>query len=109
ASGRMRDEPDLPQYGLSSEELRARIKARHEPIARFLGTGHGVRLQSLDAEIANRIMLRFVARDNVCLPVHDSFLVHHALEDALRDIMNDEFKSKYGVGIGTKTKNAQQG
>lgn len=104
ASGRMAPEPNLTNYGISSADLRARIVTRHQPIARFLGTGHGILLQNLDADIANRIMLRFYAMGYVCLPVHDSFIVHHALEDELRDIMNDEFRKRYGVDIATKTK-----
>lgn len=106
ANGRMAPEPSIADYGLTSKELRERVIKRHQPIARFLGTGQGIRLQNLDADMANKIMLRFVSMGYVCLPVHDSFIVHHALEDELSDVMNEEFKSQYGVGIRTKVKQA---
>lgn len=102
ANGRMAPVPALKGYGISSSALRARIIERHQPIAGFLGTGHGVRLQNLDAEIADRVMLRFLSSSYVCLPVHDSFIVHHSLEDDLRDVMDDEFRKSYGVSILTK-------
>ena len=49
------------------KELQERVKARHEPIAKFLSTGYGVRLQNKDAQIANRIMLRFLDMGYICL------------------------------------------
>jgi len=32
-----------------------------------------------------------------CLPVHDSFIVHHGLQDDLDQIMRDAFKAEFGV------------
>ncbi len=32
-----------------------------------------------------------------CLPVHDSFIMHHGYENELRDKMNEFFEERYGV------------
>lgn len=106
ANGRIEAKPDFNEQecGMSWKELQEKIKARHRPIARFLGTGHGLRLQNTDAQIANRIMLQFIAKNYVCLPVHDSFIVHHELQDDLTLIMQDEFMKQCGAYISTKPK-----
>lgn len=104
AKGRTDAKSDFNEHecGMSWKELQERIKARHRPIARFLGTGHGLRLQNADAQIANRIMLQFLRMNYVCLPVHDSFIVHHELQDDLTKIMHDEFLKQCGAHISTK-------
>lgn len=106
ADGRIeaKDDFDEVECRLSWTELQERVKSRHKPIAQFLGTGHGVRLQNTDAKIANRIMLRFLDDGYVCLPVHDSFIVHHALKNELFDIMRDEFHTEAGAYIDAKAK-----
>jgi len=104
AERHMNPEQDLAQYGTTSDELRARIRDRHRPIDLFFKSGHGSRLQNLDADLAARVMIRFLDMGYVCLPVHDSFIVHHGLEDDLGQIMVTEFKDMFGVDPGTKTK-----
>jgi hypothetical protein len=106
AEGRIDPKSDFSEQEcrMSWKELQELVKARHRPIAKFLGTGYGLRLQNKDAQIANRIMLRFLDMGYVCLPVHDSFIVHHALQDELNTIMRDEFHKEVGAHIGTKPK-----
>jgi hypothetical protein len=95
---------DPSMHGLEWRELVEAIRRKHGPIARFFNTGHGLRLQNRDATIANRVMLRFVAMGYICLPVHDSFIVHHALRDELADTMADEFRKEVGGAIASKVK-----
>lgn len=106
ASGRIDPKSDFreEECGLSWKELQDKIKTRHSPIARFLGTGYGVRLQNVDSQIANRIMLQFISKQYVCLPVHDSFIVLEALQDDLTEVMHDEFMKQCGAHITTKPK-----
>ena len=49
------------------------IYFHHDDISTFFGTGYGVRLQFLDSQIAEAVMLRMLPEP--CLPVHDSFIV----------------------------------
>jgi hypothetical protein len=106
ASGRTMPTPGFYEgnYGLSWAKLLDLVIARHEPIAQFLGTGYGVYLQCKDAQIANQIMMRFLDMRYLCLPVHDSFIVHAALEDDLTEIMRDEFLKQTGAHIRTSPK-----
>lgn len=101
APGSIRKPPEFDSYGvgLNWMEFQQAIAERHKPIARFFNTGHGLRLQRLDADIAERIMLRFLDMGYCCLPVHDSFLVHHGLDTELKKIMVKEFGSITGQTI----------
>jgi len=93
AKGSVRKPPEFDSYGvgLSWMEFQQAIAERHKPIARFFNTGHGLRLQRRDADIAEQVMLRFLEMGYCCLPVHDSFLVHHGLDAELKQIMVKEF------------------
>lgn len=106
ATGKMRIDPefDTQAIGLNWREFLVRVQNHFSPIKQFLGSGHGLKLQKRDADIANAIMLEFFQRGYVCLPVHDSFLVHHALADELEELMLDQFKLTTGLAISLKTK-----
>lgn len=94
---------DSCQTGLSWKEFQQAITERHKPIARFFRTGHGVCLQRRDADIAQQVMLRFIEMGYTCLPVHDSFVVHHALAKELEQIMEEEFRSATCQSINIKS------
>ncbi|CAN7356131.1 hypothetical protein LJR231_002064 [Phyllobacterium sp. LjRoot231] len=104
ATGRMNKPPEFDAYdiGLDWQQFRDAIAARHEPIKHFFNTGYGMELQRIDADIAQRVMLRFIEMGYVCLPVHDSFLVHYALADELKSVMVQEFQSATGQHITVK-------
>jgi hypothetical protein len=65
-------------------------------IAHHFGTGAGLRLQRIDSEIAEAIMLHFADRDVPCLGVHDSFIVgqQHAAE--LEAVMRRAYRDRIG-------------
>lgn len=98
------DSFDAHSAGMSWKEFQELIMHRHEPIHSYFRTGYGLYLQKQDADIANAIMLKFAHMQYVCLPVHDSFLVHHELSDELENIMIEEFSSQIGSKIKTKGK-----
>ncbi|MBX5084618.1 hypothetical protein HJB56_17895 [Rhizobium lentis] len=91
------------QIGMSWDQLQAAIAERHAPIKQSFNSGYGLRLQRLDSDLAQRIMLRFIDSGHTCLPVHDSFIVHHALADKLKTIMVDEFTAMTGQTITVKS------
>lgn len=74
------------------------------------GSGVGLKLQRKDSDLAETVMLKFAAQGYACLPVHDSFIVHHGMQDVLTDSMKATFKDMFGmtgetsfdVGIGEK-------
>ena len=69
-----------------------------------MGTGVGIKLQRRDADLAEKVMLRFREEQYPCLPIHDSFLVHHALYENLQLVMQDAFKEVFGKEINVKHK-----
>jgi hypothetical protein len=81
------------------------IQAKHAPIAKHFCTGAGRWLMFKDSEIAERIMLRMIDDHGVVpLCVHDSYIVRHDYEPALRQIMQDEFRAVMGSGINLARK-----
>jgi hypothetical protein len=51
------------------------IEARHRSIAQMFGTSVGLRLQRIDSDITEGIMLRLARNTVVALPIHDSYIV----------------------------------
>jgi hypothetical protein len=105
ATGRIAvpDEYDEKATGMTWAAFQARILEHHAPLAEYMRTGYGLRLQRHDADIANVVMLNFLKKGYACLPVHDSFLVHHALADELRQVMSEAFKASTGSTVELKT------
>ena len=62
-----------------------------------------------DSELAESVMLKFDEMGYACLPVHDSFIVHHGLEEDLLDAMTSAFCIRYGIepAIKVSRKTAQ--
>lgn len=88
---------DLKMIEMKWAELRDAIENRHPQIAHYFGTGIGGKLQKADSELAERVMLHFAEMNVPCLPIHDSFIIHHGYETELRDVMNATFKEIYGT------------
>ena len=66
---------DEEAIGLTHNEFTERIKFHHPEIYEQLVGGIGLLLQKIDSDIAEKVMLYFVAKSVPCLPVHDSFIV----------------------------------
>ena len=90
------EEIDMSGLEMSWAELRDRIIKAHKPIADHFFKGVGNYLQFQDSNIAERIMLYFAGMDAPALPVHDSFILHHAygesgeVEEAMRRAFYEE-------------------
>jgi hypothetical protein len=73
------------------------FEAKHEPIKHYFCTSIGIDLQNMDSVIAEQILVNFSKRKLAILPIHDSFILHHGLEQSLRDAMNMAFKDMFGL------------
>ena len=91
----------FPQDIADINEYIDEIYFHHDGIVTFFGTGYGVKLQFLDSQIAEGVMLRMLPEP--CLPVHDSFIVRSGQEQKLEEVMNEEFQAATGVRAGIKT------
>ena len=91
----------LPKGIADINEYIDEIYFHHDDIVTFFGTGYGVKLQFLDSQIAEAVMLRMLPEP--CLPVHDSFIVRSGQEQKLEEVMNEEFQATTGVRAGITT------
>ena len=96
---------DLSGVDFDWATLKKAILDAHKPIADVFFQGHGNHLQFIDSCIAEKVMLQFVKSDDApVLPVHDSFIMHHAfgeelgeLEEAMRRAFYEHFKKDINV------------
>ena len=50
----------------------------------------------MDSQIAERVMLKLLAKGIPCLPVHDSFIVDRESTKELRQVMDDAYSALMG-------------
>ena len=81
----------LPKGINKIEEIIAPFEDKHKPISEYFFSGQGVYLQKLDSQIAEHIMLTLAKKGIPALPLHDSFIVSHHHEKALKIIMHEAF------------------
>jgi hypothetical protein len=84
-------------FGLKWAEVSEAIIAFHEPIAHHFYTGVGLRLQRLDSDIAEKVLLHFAEKEIAVLPLHDSFLMHQGYETWLEPVMKTAFEEVVGA------------
>lgn len=91
----------LPE-NVTWKELQALVLERHKPIAEFFHSGEGIRLQRLDSDIAEEVIMEMMAKEVVALPIHDSFIVTEGNLDSLCSVMLAAYQRKMGRTIGLK-------
>ncbi|MER9328980.1 hypothetical protein [Mesorhizobium sp. M0488] len=84
---------DLPP-SVTWNDLREAIMAKHKPIAKFFGSGEGIRLQRLDSDIAADVMIRMIEKGIPVLPIHDSFIVAEGHDNELSEIMLSAYRQR---------------
>lgn len=89
--------------GIDWDDLVKAIKKKHVRINKYFSTGYGIELQRKDSDLAERIMLHFVKKNVVCLPIHDSFIVSTEYKDELKETMLSEYKKIFNKNIKLKT------
>lgn len=100
-------ERQLPEFdsttaGMTWKQFVSGIVETHAPIKHHLLTGIGVKLQRMDADIAEAVMLKFAGMNYACLPVHDSFITLASLGDELQVHMKDIVMQQQGVEVTVK-------
>ena len=71
--------------------LVAAIETRHAPVASYLKGGVGLKLQAIDADMAEAVLTRLLRRGIPALPVHDSFIVERRHEGELQEAMKSSW------------------
>ncbi|MDB2663281.1 hypothetical protein N9Y61_05535, partial [Paracoccaceae bacterium] len=85
------------KFGMKWSDITNAIMGFHEPIAHNFYTGVGLRLQRLDSDIAEKILLHFATQGIAILPLHDSFLMHEGYESWLEPVMIAAFEKVVGI------------
>jgi hypothetical protein len=83
--------------GMTWQEFLLYVVSCFPEFDHHFGTGIGLQLQYRDSLLAEAVMLKFAAQGYACLPVHDSFIVHHALLDDLTSAMQEAFEVEFGA------------
>ncbi|MDB0065380.1 hypothetical protein N9E93_03835 [Oceanospirillaceae bacterium] len=105
ASQKMKGQPKgmrLSDYGTNWANLSAAIMERHKPIAHYFCTGFGKKLQRIDSDMAEEVMLFFANEGVPVLPSHDSFTMHQGYQEDLQKVMGEVFRDRFGQEIGIK-------
>jgi len=86
-------------FGLKWSEISSAILKTHSPIAHHFYSDAGRKLQKIDSEIAEIVLLHFARRHIPILPVHDSFIMHHHFGKELSQMMHKAFRLVVGGNI----------
>ena len=87
---------DIAMTGSTWPQLQEAILQKHAAIADVFFTGVGSTLQKSDSDIAERVLLDLAEDDVPVLPVHDSFILHHAYADRLEQSMENAVEKLLG-------------
>lgn len=85
--------------GWDWQRLKDALMSKHEPISRFFRSGIGVKLQRIDSDIAEKVMLKMKDRNVLALPIHDSFITYAGQEAVLRTEMSRAYQERMGSEI----------
>jgi hypothetical protein len=88
----------LRHWGVTWKQVVKAIKEKHPDIEDQFFTSAGLRLQRIDSDLCEAVMLALIKRSSeiVVLPVHDSFIVHYGYKDELMAMMLGAYCLKYG-------------
>lgn len=87
---------DSTRWGMTADEFRQKVLDAFPMVPAMLGTDKGMKLQRLESDLAETIMLHFVRQGHAILPIHDAFIVQADLEGELVQVMKDTFKARLG-------------
>ena len=85
--------------GMNWQQLQDALIAKHQPIARHFRSGSGLKLQRIDSDIAEQVMLRMMADDLLVLPVHDSFITYHGCAERVANEMKRAFREHMNADV----------
>lgn len=94
----------LKSKGLSNPKEYIEAVINHNPwMEKYIATDAGVKLQRMDSELAENVMVRFIEKTgSAILCWHDSFRVKESEGQILKEIMQDEFFKMFKSSITIK-------
>lgn len=73
-----------------------KLKDKHAPISSYFNQGEGVKLQYIDSQVAEAVMLDMVGKGIPVLSIHDSFIVEVENEKELKKSMRHSYSKVVG-------------
>lgn len=80
------------------------MKKFHEPIADFIGTGYGSRLQRIDSDVMEDILLTLADRGIPAIGIHDSVRVPESHLKELEQVMRNSSEKIIGIPLDVSLK-----
>jgi len=87
----------IETLGMNTAQLEAAVLKKHPIINNIKGKGHGLRYQFIDSQIAEKVMMKLLDKDILCLPVHDSFICQERHLSQLKKVMKQSYKEVLGI------------
>jgi len=84
------------KFGLTLASIRKLLYKKHPLLKGAHKTGIGLKLQFIDSQIAEHVMLSLLNQGITCLPVHDSFIVPMHQVSELQTAMTDAYMAIVG-------------
>ena len=97
----------IKQYGIKWIQMSEAIIRSNKPIQNYFYSGYCTRLQRLDTDIAEIVLLHFVDMGYPVLPVNDSFLAHNGFENELNEVMALAYRKIMGYDINVRLKHVK--
>ena len=80
------------------------LQSHHEPIKKYFFTGYGLKLQKMDSDLAEQVLMEMHEKGKVILPVHDSFICRRRDLHDLIACMNNASTSQLGFRLFSEPK-----
>ena len=92
----------LPKKYKTWEDFLNHIQTFHKPISDYFFTGYGLKLQRLDSDICETVLMEMFSVGKIVLPVHDSFVTTWDNYLALGQCMNKASLKHLGFHLWSK-------
>ena len=80
------------------------LQSEHEPIKKYFFTGYGLKLQKIDSDLAEQVLLEMHDKGKVILPIHDSFVCRLRDLGDLIECMNNASTTQLGFRLFSEPK-----
>ncbi|MBV9825130.1 MAG: hypothetical protein JO001_05590, partial [Alphaproteobacteria bacterium] len=108
AIGALTHDSGLGLYLADARRLVQALKHKHNPIERHFHSGIGSRLQRIDSDMTESVLLGLIRQGIPGLPVHDSYIVPARYEDVARDQMGEAFETIINTYSASRKRKAHQ-
>jgi hypothetical protein len=99
----------LDYLGLSHSQLISLVLRKHTIIKDYFGSGIGLHMQYQDSKLAEKVILQMMDHGEVCLPIHDSFIVCEHAENLLQKVMLHEYQQLFGSSVKVRLDKGYKG